>query len=204
MKKIARDMNFSFSDKYIEGDDALLTSLNQLAIFSQGVKQNGAWKLLNLIPGSKTQCAWNVMKGNVHGVSVIIMDHFFQSGSGKNRKTSKQTVFILQSEKLRLPSFMLRPDKSYFKLANWLGYQDINFDSRPKFSKLFYLHGNDSQSIRAIFNEDAFAYFEQHKDLSVDGSANRLVVFRLSKNVATNDIKAFLEEGLKVFNLFKR
>lgn len=191
LKQLAEAMNFTFDDEFTDEDDTLLRSLNHLALFRQ----------------SRSQGAWNVMRGQTDDVAVTIMDHRYSSGSsssGKTRNVSEQTVIVFQSDRLSLSSFTLRPQDLAHKISTAvLGYQDINFEDHRAFSKQYHLHGNDEESIRQLFNENVLAYFEQHGKLMADGSGDSLVLCRLRKTVTAKDIKSLLAQGFEVFNLFK-
>jgi len=191
LKQLADTLHFSFDDEFTDEDDALLKSLNHLTLFRQ----------------SRSQGAWNVMRGQTDDIAVTIMDHRYSSGSsssGRTRKVSEQTVIVLQSDLLSLPSFTLRPEDLAHKISTaMLGYRDINFDDHPAFSKRYHLHGNDEESIRQIFSEGVLAYFEQQGKVMADGSGDSLLFCRLGKTVAAKDIKSFLELGFEVFILFK-
>jgi len=188
MRQLAEEMNFSFDGEFTNDDDPLIRSLSHLALFREG----------------STQGAWNVMRAQADDVAITILDHRFGSGTGKSRKVSEQTVIVFQSDLLRLPAFTLRrQDLGHTLSTALLGYEDVDFADHPVFSKRYHLHGSDEESIRERFSDNVLTYFEQHENLVADGSGDSLLVCKLRKTVAVKDMKAFLEDGYEVFNLFK-
>lgn len=185
LDQLAKEMHFAFDDKFIDDDDDLLQSFNHLALFRQ----------------TRSQGAWNVLRGQADNIAVTIMDHRCSSGS---RNSSEQTVIVFQSDLLNLPSFTLRPESFAHRLFTAvLGYPDINFDDHPTFSTQHNLHGHDEKAIRQLFKDKVISYFEQHGSVIADGSGNSLMFCRLGNTVAVKDIQSFLDQGFEVFSLFK-
>jgi hypothetical protein len=182
-KKLAETMNFTFSEK---GDESALY-LGQFHLFSQGHFH----RISNVLTG---------MFGDIH---VMIMDYKYTTSRGRYSSTYQQTVLTMESDRLLLPSFNLQPTTLLYKIGHILGEQDINFDTAPVFSKKYLLRGKDEESIRRLFNERVFEYYEHHPGLNTEGGGNKLIYYRNSKLVSLDEIQAFLQEGYDIFSLFK-
>jgi len=184
LEAFARSLNFSFSKK---GSDSLIGSLNQFHLFSQG----------------RSKRVSNVMKGYANDIDVTIMDYRYTTGGGKNSHTWRQTLILFQSSLLQLPAFALRPENLFHKIGAAFGYQDIDFDSHPTFSKQYLLRGAEEEAVRNTFSDDLLAYYEQRKDLSTEGDGDKLLFYRISKRVSPKDIRTFMEQGFALFSLVK-
>ncbi len=133
----------------------------------------------------------------------IISHHVCHLRNGESSDTSTQTVILFQPSLLRLPSFTLRPKNLFHKIGRVFGYQDINFDSHPAFSKQCLLRGTDEEAVRNIFTDELLAYYDECKDLSTEGDGDKLMFYRADDKVPPQDMRPFLEEGFGIFSLVK-
>lgn len=183
LEKLARLLDYSFSAK---GSDSLLASVNQFHLFTQGHRRR----------------ITNVLTGRSDDTLVTIMDYRYTTGGGKNSHTWVQTVILYQCSRLHLPVFTLRPENLFHKIGNAFGYQDIDFDSNPTFSRQYLLRGTEEQAIRNLFSDACLLYYEQHKGLCTEGTGDKLAFYRSSKRVPPPKLRSFIEEGSAVFRLF--
>ncbi len=184
-ERLAETLNFTF---YAKGDQSSLDAMRGFHLFSQGHSR----KILN------------VLTGKFNDIPVMVMDYKYTTGSGKSSHTWNQTVIAIESEKLALPVFVLRPENLFDKIGNVFGKKDIDFETAPLFSKKYLLRGDDEPAIRMIFNQWIIEYYEQHLGLSTEGDGRKLIYYRLSKTVSPDKIQAFLQEGYEIFGLFRR
>lgn len=182
--KIAQELGFEFSPY---GDPALLKTLGDHHLFSQGHSRK----------------LWNLMRGQAQGLEVILFDYQYVTGSGKHRHTWRHTVLCMQFEGGELPTFSLRPETVWHKIGSWFGYQDIDFESHPNFSRRYLLRGGDEAAIRRLFTDEVLAFYEEHPGLSTEGSGNRLVVYRHSRRITPADTRSLLEMGFKVLGVLR-
>jgi hypothetical protein len=184
LKLFAESINFTYSRK---GDKSLMDSLSEFHLFSQGHSRSIS----------------NVLTGKFNLIPVTVVDYKFTTGGGNSSHTWYQTVLVIESNKLQLPRFVLRPENIFDKIGNVFGKKDINFEAAPVFSKRYLLRGDNEEAIRSSFNARVLEYYEQHLDMSTEGDGVKLIYYRTSKRVFTDKIQAFLQEGYDVFNLFK-
>jgi hypothetical protein len=184
MEDFARSLRFSFAGK---GDPSLVSSLSRFRLFSQGHARR----------------ATNVMAGSADDIDVTMMDYRYTTGGGRSSHTWRQTAVLFHSGLLQLPAFVLRPESMFHRIGSAFGYQDIDFDSHPTFSKQYLLQGADEEAVRSIFGEGLLAYCEEHKGVSAEGDGDRLLFYRISRRVPPKDMRAFMEEGFGLFSLVK-
>ena len=183
LQVLADGMGFSYSS---EAEHALQGALSQFHLFSQGHARRMS----------------NVLHGNIDDVTVTIFDYRYTTASGKHHRTRRQTVLLLESDRLDLPLFTLRPERLHHKLASALGHQDINFESHPAFSDAYLLQGSDEERVRTLFETEALTYYTRHPELWTEGEGQQLVYYHASKRVDPESIRDFVREGLDVLDLF--
>lgn len=185
LHEVSKQMGLGF---HPEGDPLLIDQLSEFHLFSQG----DAKKIKNMLHGRMQQ------------TEVAIFGYQYTIGSGKNSRTAKQTVVYVRDVSLDLPHFAMRPENVYHKIGQVFGYQDIDFESHPAFSKHYLLRADDEAGTRRVFNGQVLSFFEQNKGDSVEGGDDQLIFYRPDKRIDPDQIGPFMEEGLRVFELFKQ
>jgi hypothetical protein len=185
MQRAAREMGLTFEPK---DDGATFGLLSGFHLFSQGHSRR----------------ITSLMLGEVSDMDVRIFDYSYTTGSGTNSHTCRQTVISFRSRKLALPAFSLRPENLFHKIGALFGYQDINFDTHPQFSKHYLLRGSDEEAIRNAFNDGVLEFYDQNRGLCTEGSGPTLIFYRLAQQVQPEAIRSFMEVGFKVAGLFMK
>ena len=142
----------------------------------------------------------NLMHGRIEDLAIFIFDYAYTTGSGKNSNTWNQTVTAIQLTGDRLAEFELRPENLFHKIGSAMGYQDIDLEGHPEFSKKYLLRGSDETAICAAFNDDIVEYLTASKGISAESSGDWLVVYRSRKRVSPDAVSDFLEEAFTVCN----
>jgi hypothetical protein len=136
------------------------------------------------------------------GARCTLFDFTYVVGHGKNSKTYTQTVARVESPKLNLPAFQLRPEGVLLKIAQSLGLRDFDFQEWPVFSKMYQLRGQDEAAVRAVFTPPILSYCEQNRGLWMSANGQFLWVHRERRRVKADEIAAFLASSLEVATLF--
>jgi hypothetical protein len=185
LQAAAATMKFTFSP---EDDPALRGRLAGFHLFSQG----------------RSRKIRNVLRGRAGDTDVLMFDYRYTTGSGKNSHTWKQTVMVFESAGANLPDFSLRPEHIFHKLGQVFGYQDIDFDSHPGFSKHYLLKGSDEQQLRNIFTTDVLSFYETQKRVSSEAAGGQFLYYRAGKRIAPDKVADFIRDGVRAFSFFKR
>ena len=180
----SRLMGYSFSEK---GDDDLKLSLSRFHLFSKGHSRK----------------IRNVMTRRSDETEITLMDYRYTTGGGKNSHTWNQTVISYRCPRLSLPPFALRPENIFHKIGGAFGYEDIDFDAHPLFSKQYLLRGPDEVAIRQLFTQSRLEFYGRNKGLCTEGDGDQLIFYRSSKRVAPEKLRAFIEKGAEVLRLFQ-
>jgi len=123
----------------------------------------------------------NVVQGDSGEVKIAIFDYQFTTGSGKQTRTHYQSVVSLQSQEIQCPGFTMRPESILDQIGSAIGFQDIDFDSHPNFSKMFV------------------EFFETKKGISVEAGHGALFFYRPSKKIKAEEIKDYLGQAYEVY-----
>lgn len=130
---------------------------------------------------------------------VSIFDFQYTVSTGKTSHTFKQTVFFMQSKKLGLPLFWMKPETVVQKIGEWLYLtKDIDFEAFPKFSEQYWLKGEDEDYIRATMNDPVLRFFTIEKDWSLEGCNYYLIFYRHNVLLPPSIIKDFYRRGMKI------
>ncbi len=165
-----------------DGSEEFQAQLNLFQIFNLGRSR----KLTNLI------------RGDSGDVRLSIFDYQYTTGSGKDSHTTKLTISVIESEDLRCPSFSLRPENILDRIGGLLGFQDIDFESHPKFSKLFVLKGPDAEAVRQFFKPALIEYFESVPGIVVEANPGTMLIHR-SKLKKPQELKSLFAEAYEVY-----
>jgi hypothetical protein len=221
---VARQLKMEFFPK---GDERIAPMLSNLEFFMYG----GRRKISNLIRGR--------INRNGKPISVAIFDYSFTIGlresneisfndnsisfeSNSDSETFAQTVLVFHDESLDLPGFSLRSENVWDKVANLVGYTDINFDDFPIFSKSYRLLSNRVYDIHDLFQPNLIKFYESNK-ICTEAIGPYLLVFPfplksdVNKSLATNnktftqsqylnpdEIKPYLDLSLRLLNLLEK
>ncbi|MHB0959377.1 MAG: hypothetical protein ACYC6N_07120 [Pirellulaceae bacterium] len=180
---VAQQLGLSFAE---EGGPELLSALSDLPLFSRG----RAKRITNLIQGETDE------------MSMGIFDYRYTTGSGKNSHTYRQTVAFFRSPGRDLPQFELKPQSFLHGIGKMFGYQDIDFQSHPKFSRTFVLRGTNETQVREVFTADVLSFFESKPSISVEAQGHDLILYRPSKRVKPDELHELMAEGFEILKQF--
>ncbi len=180
LEAVATEMGLEYKK---DGDVSLQDQLDGFKLFSNGRSR----KLDNLIVGETDE------------VRIALFDYRYTVGSGKHRSTPRQTVASLQSASLVIPDFSMRPEGMFDRIGGMIGFQDVNFDTHPTFSKMFVLKGNNEEAVRQCFTPAVLEFFEQRKGISVEADHGRLIFFRPNKRLKADEFRDLLGQAYEVF-----
>ena len=186
LKKISELMGLAF---YPKGDQSLIDRLSEFHLFSQGY--SGKIK--------------NMLHGQIQQAEIAIFGYQYKiRGSRSSPATLRQTVIYFHSSSLNLPRFALRPEQLFHKIGQVIGYQDVDFESHPMFLQRYLLRAYDEKGVRRVFTDQVLSYFEQQRGVSTEGDGEQLIFYRSRKSIAPDQVRPFMEEGFRVFELFKK
>jgi hypothetical protein len=185
LEQFGMESGFLFSEKL---DDALAAHLAEIHVNVAQMEYKPHYS--------------NVLQGNAGGGDAVIADRTV--GAGKSQST---TTIVAFNMKTALPTFMICGETVLWRLADKVGYSDIDIDGAPGFSKRFFLHGEDQAAVRALFKPEvtqAFEALDPKVQLSVSGSGPWLVAYRPGRLIPAHELRAFLQPAESLANAFRR
>jgi hypothetical protein len=138
--------------------------------------------------------ATNLITCEMDGMHVVLFDYRFVTGSGKNRTRHDQSVICLRSDRLKLPSFELRPEHFGHKIASVFGFKDIDFDASPEFSSRYLLRGENESRVRTLFGSNLRRHLEDASKRSFEGLNDRLLVYQQRKRCKPEEAVSLIRD----------
>ena len=138
----------------------------------------------------------NLMTGRVDDQHVAVFDYRYTVGSGKHQHTETQTVVLLPAAKPSLPDLQMAPENPLIRIAEVFGYQDIDIDSSPEFSRRYIVKGTDEAAIRAALYPRATSYFGEHEGWTIEARAGTIAIYRARRRAKAEDMRAFIADAL--------
>jgi hypothetical protein len=223
LELVARQLKLNFSPK---GDNSIGPMLSNLEFFMYGegcdvsnlmrgqIKRNGKPVTVAIFDYSYTICKSRSTEFSLNENSVSIE-------SNSDTENFGQTVLVFYDESLDLPGFSLRPEHLWDKLANFMGYEDINFDRFPDFSKGYRLLSNQVDDVRDLFQPNLIKFYETNK-ICTEAIGPYLLVFPFpykhtnssltmgdktfthSQYLPAKEVKPYFDLSLKLLNLLEK
>lgn len=138
----------------------------------------------------------------LEGARMTLFDFSYVIGSGKRNRTYQQTVTRVQSPRLNLPAFDMRPESVLFKIAQSLGMKDIDIAEAPTFSRMYMLRGQDEAAIRRLFTPELLRFCEGSRGFWISGAGNLLWFHRENRRVKADELDTFVNAARQTLALF--
>ena len=107
-------------------------------------------------------------------------------------KEDLKASFLLFKSPINLPVFVLDKEDLRTTLYNLAGFDDVNFEKHPDFSKRFHLSGNDNKAIREIFTPKLIYFFESHPVFHIESNGSHLMIKGKDRLSSIQEIKLML------------
>jgi len=146
----------------------------------------------------------NFINGAVNGRPVAVFDQEYTTGSGENRSTYTQTVFLIEIREAQFPLFCLEPESFSDRLFDLLGKCDIDFPSHPHFSQKYQLYGRDENHIRYFFTPAILDFYEQTPLFTTVAGSRFLLIYEFNRLFNTGEIEPQINFLLYLADVFRR
>jgi hypothetical protein len=180
-KAATMEMKFHLEDSHMLADQ-----LSEFKLFNQGTSRK----------------VKSVMTKSDGLESEFLFDYSYTIQAGNTRVKHNQTVLFLNSKKLSLPEFILKPENFFDKIISAFGYTDINFESHQEFSKKYNLKGEYEPLIRKYFNKSVLDLLTEHRDFTIEGMNYYFIFYKSKLLTNPNDIASFYQLGKMISELF--
>jgi hypothetical protein len=118
---------------------------------------------LDLFNQGDSRKAYDLLYGEKDGTDVLLFAYKYTIGSGKNSSTYYLSVCILTFD-VRFPYLIIRPEGFFDKVASFVGFDDIDFES-AEFSRKFFVKSANRKFAYDIVHPQMMEFL-----LSVEGA----------------------------------
>lgn len=161
----------------------------------------GIFDGFKLAQRGRDQKSSNVIVADSGQLRMVVFDYSYVTGSGKNRSTTKQSVVLASAATLQTPSFELSPESFFHRIAEFFGYNDIDFDEDPEFSQAFLLYGGNEAEVRKFFNAKRRKHLCQTPQVLLEAAGSNFILFRSGKLLKAEEVTQLMDEALAMFQL---
>jgi hypothetical protein len=141
------------------------------------------------------------LTGETDECRISIFDYRYTTGGGKSSHTTQLTIAALESKRLRIPAFTLRPENFFDKIGGLLGLQDIDFADNLEFSKTFVLKSAEEEKTRELFNRQLQDFFLEREGCCVEAFPGIMVYYIPRSRRKPEEFPSLLEEAYQVFGV---
>jgi len=120
--------------------------------------------------------ACNIMAGDLQGLPVRAFDYHYVTGHGKNRRVHHFSALIAGSP-LPLKPLFIRREHALDRVAEFLGWDDIDFES-AEFSRKFYVTSPDKRWAFDVIHQQMMEYLLAAPDYSLQFDAENIIAWR--------------------------
>ena len=124
------------------------------------------YRFLDKLRQGSSRYAFNVLSGSYQGHEVLLFDYHYKTGSGKNTHHHYLSFFILHL-RVSFPELIIGPEGIFSKIAQAVGYDDIDFESH-EFSRKFCVRSKDKKFAYDVCNARMIEYLLSNTDLSIE------------------------------------
>ena len=132
------------------------------------------YKFLNKLRRGSHRYAYNVLSGNHQSHEIMAFDYHYQTGSGKNTHHHHFSFFILHLT-AAFPELVIGPEGVFSKIAQAVGYDDIDFESH-EFSRKFCVRSADKKFAYDVCNARMIEYLLANSDFGIEIEDNVLAI----------------------------
>ena len=157
--------------------------------------------MFKLLEQGSSRAIRNCLSRSDGGKRICIFDFSYVTGSRKHRRSHSQSVVTFSIGHTSLPPFLLRPENLLDKVGDFLGFQDLDFESHPRFSKIYRLQSSSDERVRALFQPGVLQYFENNPGLYLEARGPELLFCRADRLLQPEDVAGLLQEAQQTLAL---
>jgi len=132
------------------------------------------YRFLDKLRRGSNRYAYNILSGNYQGHNVTVFDYHYQVSSGKHTHHYNFSFFILGLGQ-SFPELVIDKEGFFSKVAQALGYDDIDFESH-EFSRQFCVRSGDKKFAYDVCNGRMIEYLLSNSDLSIEIEGDVLAI----------------------------
>jgi hypothetical protein len=156
------------------------------------------YRFLDKLRRGSQRYAFNVLSGSYQEHEILLFDYHYRTGSGKNTHHHYLSFFILQLP-ASFPELIIVPENIFSKIAQAVGYDDIDFESH-EFSRKFCVRSKKKKFAYDVCNARMIEYLLSNTDLSIEIDDKALAI-SFNSRLAPEQIEPNLNRLITVRSL---
>ncbi len=116
------------------------------------------------------------LEGEVDGRPVRCLDYRYTTGGGKNRRTHRYSVIVLELGQPVIP-LRIRPEHVFDRVGEFLGIDDIDFES-SEFSRRYHVSSSDRKWAYDVIHQETMDYLLELDGLTIEFGLAEVAVYR--------------------------
>ena len=156
------------------------------------------YRFLDKLRKGSNRYAYNILTGRYQDHEVVLFDYHYQTGSGKDTHHHHFSFFILHFKAV-FPELVIGPEGFFSKIAQAVGFDDIDFESH-EFSRKFCVRSRDKKFAYDVCNARMIEYLLSNPDLTIEIEDNALAI-SFNSRLAPERIEPNLNRLLTVRSL---
>ena len=156
------------------------------------------YKFLDKLRRGHNRYAYNILSGNYKEHDLTLFDYHYQTGSGKNTHHYHFSFFMLHLP-MSFPELVIGPEGVFSKIAQAIGYDDIDFESH-EFSRKFCVRSPDKKFAYDVCNARMIEYLLSNRDFSIEIESSILAIC-FNRRLAPDQIEPNLNRLFEVRSL---
>jgi hypothetical protein len=156
------------------------------------------YRFLDKLRRGRNRYAYNILSGSFQGHDIKVFDYHYKTGSGKNTHHHYFSFFILHMA-ATFPELVIGPEGIFSKIAQAVGYDDIDFESHA-FSSKFCVRSTDKKFAYDVCNARMIEYLLSNPDVSIEIERNALAI-SFNRRLAPESIEPNLNRLVQIRSL---
>jgi hypothetical protein len=161
------------------------------------------YQFLDKLRQGENRYAFNILSGNYKGHDVMAFDYHYEEESSDSKGNTSTTDYYFSFFIVRLPDVFpeltIGPEGVFSKIAQALGYADIDFES-AEFSRKFCVRSKDKKLAYDVCNAQMMEYLLANRDLTIEIERDALAV-SFNRRLKPEDIEPNLNRLIVVRSL---
>ena len=142
--------------------------------------------------------AYNIISGSFRAYEVTVFDYHYETGEGREYGLDDFSLFILHLPAV-FPELVIGPEGIFSKIAQAVGYDDIDFESH-EFSHKFFVRSGDKKFAYDVCNARMIEYLLANRDFSIEIEDDVLAIW-FNRRLAPESIEPNLNRLITVRSL---
>ncbi len=136
---------------------------------------------------------YNILTNN----QCSLFDVEFSEGEMIAKQVIRASMFYIKLDK-EIPDFTLDKEGVFEYIYHFAGFNDIEIDNHPDFSKRFYLSGKNQDKIKELFTDELVLFFESNPYYHIESSNHGLLILGKERLAGVKEIKAMADFGIRL------